>query len=107
MFKEVATLLVMIVMPAASEQMKSTKMLDLKSPIHVQNMGIAFFHKILLIIPTHGDNNLFSGWTFHGHVDVGLWFVVSFDYFFECFWCFLLGEMGKFLLSSELPQYFH
>jgi len=84
-FKEVATLLVIIVMSVTPRQMKSTKMLDLKSLIHVRNIGIAFFYKILLIISTYEDNNLFSGWTFYGHVDVGLWFVVSFNYFFECF----------------------
>jgi len=53
-------------------------------------MGIAFFYKILLIIPTHENNNLFFEWTFHGHVDVGLWFVISFDYFLNVFNVFCL-----------------
>jgi len=51
-------------------------------------MGVAFFHKILLIIFAYRNNNLFSGQTFHGHIDVGLWFVIFFDYFSNVFMFF-------------------
>ena len=64
-------------------------------------MGIAFFHKILLIISAYRNNNLFSGQTFHGYIDVGLWFVIFFDYFLNIFNVFCLKEWESFFYPQN------
>jgi len=64
-------------------------------------MGIAFFHKILLIIPAHRDNNLFSGQIFHDHVDPGLWFVISFEYSLNIFDIFCLKGQKSFFYPQN------
>jgi len=46
-------------------------------------MTVTFLYKILLIVIVHGNNDLFSGWAFHSHVDVQLGFTITLDDFLD------------------------
>jgi len=58
------TLLVTAVMLKKSDQMKSTR-----------TSNFAFiFHELYIVVITHGDNNMFSRWTFCSYLNMWLQF---------------------------------
>jgi len=53
---------------------------------------------LLLVFVTSG---CYNKWIFYGHVDVGLWFVIFFDYFLNVFNVFCLERWESFFYPQN------